>query len=173
MSTSVKFEGMKELTEKLDNLLSDEAVESALGKACALVERVAKQKAEKGSGDLRRSITSRIETDGNEKVGVVFTPLFYAPYVEYGTGLFAENGGGRKEVPWVYVEGGNSDGSGSKKKTVYATEEDAFAAAAFLEEKGLNAVVTYGQHPSPFLRPALYENREQIKRIIKGSVTND
>ena len=36
-------------------------------------------------------------------VGTVFTPLEYAPYVEYGTGLFAEKGG-RKDVPWHYQD---------------------------------------------------------------------
>ncbi|WP_299043873.1 hypothetical protein [uncultured Campylobacter sp.] len=34
-------------------------------------------------------------------VGVVYTPLEYAPYVEYGTGLFAVEGG-RADVPWSY-----------------------------------------------------------------------
>jgi len=53
------------------------------------VEAEAKKNAPKGTGELRRSITSRVEDDK----GIVYTPLEYAPYVEYGTGLFAENGG--------------------------------------------------------------------------------
>ena len=36
-------------------------------------------------------------------VGEVYTPLEYAPYVEYGTGLFAEDGG-RKDVPWYFKD---------------------------------------------------------------------
>ena len=58
-----------------------------------------KKKATKEKGDLRRSITSKVE--GAE--GVVYTPLEYAPYVEYGTGLFAESGG-RTDVPWNYQD---------------------------------------------------------------------
>ena len=73
--------------------------------------------------------------------GVVFTPLEYAPYVEYGTGLFAEEGG-RKDVPWCY-----QDDEGEWH-------------------------TTSGQHPQPFMRPALDENREQILRILKEAIKN-
>lgn len=83
----------------LEQIGATDKIQQALGKACAVVERAAKQKAPKGVGELRRSITSQV--DGTQ--GVVFTPLEYAPYVEYGTGLFAENGG-RKDVPWHYQD---------------------------------------------------------------------
>jgi HK97 gp10 family phage protein len=52
---------------------------------------------------LRRSITSKVESRGDRVEGIVFTPLEYAPYVEFGTGLFAEEGG-RKDVPWSYKD---------------------------------------------------------------------
>lgn len=83
----------------LDSLADEQAINAAIGKACALVERSAKEKAPKDTGALRRSITSEVAN----KEGVVFTPLEYAPYVEYGTGLFAESGG-RKDVPWNYQD---------------------------------------------------------------------
>ena len=125
--------------ERLEGMVDDAKLAKALGKACALVERSAKQKAPKGDGDLRRSITSKVEGD----VGIVYTPLEYAPYVEYGTGLFAENGG-RKDVPWAYED----------------------------EETG-ELIWTCGNHPQPYMRPALNENREEIKRILKESIVND
>lgn len=96
---SVEIKGLDGLLDSIDDLVNDEATEAALKKACALVERAAKEKAPKGNGELRRSIQSRIENGE----GVVFTPLFYAPYVEFGTGLFAEDGG-RKDVPWSYQD---------------------------------------------------------------------
>jgi HK97 gp10 family phage protein len=96
---SIEIEGINEVLEALDKLVDEEKIEAGLEKACALVERDAKQKAPKDTGELRRSITSKIE--GLE--GVVYTPLEYAPYVEYGTGLFAENGG-RKDTPWNYKD---------------------------------------------------------------------
>lgn len=95
----IKFEGSEELLQLFEKLESQEQLDTALGKACALVERSAKEKAPKDTGELRRSITSKVEN--NE--GIVFTPLLYAPYVEYGTGLFAEEEG-RKDTPWWYQD---------------------------------------------------------------------
>ena len=95
----IKFEGSEELVKLFEKLESQEQLDSALGKACALVEKSAKEKAPKDTGELRRSITSKVEN--NE--GIIFTPLEYAPYVEYGTGLFAEEGG-RKDTPWWYQD---------------------------------------------------------------------
>lgn len=169
---SIEFEGLDEVFESLDNIASQESVETALFKACALVERTARQKAPKVDGELRRSITSKIDKVGSDISGVVYTPLHYAPYVEYGTGLFAEGGKGRKEVPWVYVEGSTKT---STKKTIYANQQEAEESAAYLrEKKGLDAVVTYGMKPQPYMRPALNENREKIKKILKeGIMGND
>jgi HK97 gp10 family phage protein len=135
----ITFEGLDELLDKLDTMVDEETINKALGKACALVERSAKEKAPKGDGTLRRSITSKVE----DMEGVVYTPLLYAPYVEYGTGLFAEAGDGRKDVPWMYQD-----------------------------DKG-NWHSTSGMKPRPYLRPALNENREEIKRILKEGITGD
>lgn len=134
---SIEFQGLDNLIEKLEDVTDPQRLEAALGKACALVERSAKQKAPKGNGELRRSITSKVEN----LVGLVYTPLEYAPYVEYGTGLFAEEGG-RKDVPWCY-----QDDEGEWH-------------------------TTSGMKPHPYMRPALNENREEIKRILKEGLTN-
>ena len=96
---AIDLEGLDGVLEAIDELADTSNIESALGLACAVVERKAKQKAPKDSGQLRRSITSKVEN----LEGVVFTPLEYAPYVEYGTGLFAEEGG-RQDVPWNYQD---------------------------------------------------------------------
>ena len=137
---SVRIEGLDNVLEALNAIADPKELETAMKKACMLVERSAKMKAPKGNGELGRSITSEvnIEPDGTV-VGKVYTPLEYAPYVEYGTGLFAEAGDGRKDVPWSY-----KDDEGEWHSTS-------------------------GQHPKPFLRPALNENREQIKRILGGA----
>ena len=138
----ITIEGADELIERLDKLINIEQAMKSVGKACSVVERAAKQKAPKDNGELRRSITSKVEQDGNDAIGIVFTPLEYAPYVEYGTGLFAEEGG-RKNVPWCYQD-----------------------------DKG-EWHSTSGMHPQPFLRPALNENREQIKKILGEAIIND
>lgn len=135
MSTEIKVIGVDDITQRLAKIFEEQRMAAALGKACALVERSAKQKAPKGNGELRRSITSKVEGE----VGVVYTPLEYAPYVEFGTGLFAEEGG-RTDVPWSYQD-----------------------------DKG-EWHTTSGMHPQPFMRPALNENREEIKRILKEGI---
>lgn len=103
MADNVRVEGIESLVERLEAMSDPQQVRQALGKACAIVERAAKQNAPKGTGELRRSITSKIENQGGDMVGIVYTPLEYAPYVEFGTGLFAEFGG-RKDVPWNYKD---------------------------------------------------------------------
>jgi HK97 gp10 family phage protein len=140
---SIQFEGIEQIILKFDKIADAGNVEKAMQKACLLVEGEAKKKAPKDTGALRNSITSKVEQDSEGVKGIVFTPLEYAPYVEYGTGLFAEEGNGRK-TPWAYED-----------------------------EKTGDLIYTRGQKPQPYLRPALYENREKINSILKEGVTND
>lgn len=97
--SEIRLEGLDELMDGIEDIVDEAKINAALAKCCAIVERAAKQKAPKGNGELRRSITSKVE----DLEGVIFTPLEYAPYVEYGTGLFAEEGG-RQDVPWCYQD---------------------------------------------------------------------
>lgn len=135
--------GEEKVFEILDNLVDTQELERAMAKATIFVEGEAKKKVPRDTGNLANSITSKVETSGGEVVGTVFTPLYYAPYVEYGTGLFAEDGNGRQDVPWHYQD-----------------------------DKG-EWHTTSGQHPQPFMRPALDENREQVIQILKEGVIND
>ena len=135
MATEIK--GLDAVFKKLDSVIGIEKVEKNMQKACAIVERAAKENAPKDTGELRRSISSRVEVDANGDVtGLVFSPLEYAPYVEYGTGLFAESGG-RKDVPWCYQD-----------------------------DEG-NWHSTSGMKPHPYLRPALNDNRIKIILTLK------
>lgn len=99
----ISIENMDAVINEIAKMAEGPAMERALGQACAIVERSAKEKAPRDTGALRRSITSEVTREDGELVGNVFTPLEYAPYVEYGTGLFAESGG-RKDVPWCYQD---------------------------------------------------------------------
>ena len=96
---NIEFEGAEKLIARLDKMSDEAALKKSLETAALLVERSAREKAPKDTGALRRSIRSKVE--GLE--GIVYTPLEYAPYIEYGTGLFAE-GNGRKDVPWNYQD---------------------------------------------------------------------
>lgn len=136
---NIEFDGIEELLVRLDKMSDITKVQDSLSKATLLVEKEAKQNAPKDTGALRRSITSKVE--GLE--GTVFTPLEYASYIEYGTGLFAEVGNGRKKVPWNYKD-----------------------------DEG-NWHSTSGMKPQPFMRPALNNNREKIKKILKEGVLSN
>lgn len=162
---AIKFEGLESVLKAFEEMGNIANVEESLNKATLHLEGEVKMKAPKG--EIRNSISS--EVDG--LTGKVFTPLEYAPYVEYGTGLFAEGeGGGRQEVPWVYVKGNTSS---STTKTIH-TEESANQAVAFLRSKGLEAYKTSGQKPQPFMRPAMDENKDRILEILKeGLIGND
>ena len=139
---SINIEGSENLLSKLDKVAQAENLVNAMGKACALVEGEAKRKAPKDTGELRRSIESKVENNGEGVQGVIFSPLEYAPYIEYGTGLFAEKGG-RADVPWFYVD---DEGKGH---------------------------LTKGIHPHPYMRPALNEQKNKIKDILKECLLND
>ena len=135
----VVFEGLDEVFDTLDTIANPLGIEAALHKACMLVEREARTNAPKETGELRRSITSKVEG----LTGTVFSPLEYAPYVEYGTGLFSSHPmGGRKNVPWLYRD-----------------------------ERTGEYFYTSGQHPQPYMIPALNDNREEIIRIIREGIT--
>lgn len=140
----IEMRGLDGLVERLEHIAKGEGVsKEGLTNACLLVEREAKINSSKfkGDGALSRSITSKVEG----LTGMVYTPLFYAPYVEYGTGLFSSHPmGGRRDVPWIYFD---------EKKKEYFT--------------------TYGQKPQPYMRPALDENREKILELIKEGVLGD
>ena len=99
MADDIKIDGLEAVFNMLDSVVDPVALGKGLQMACALVERSAKQMAPKDNGELRRSIESKVEGT----TGIVFTPLEYAPYVEFGTGLFAEQGG-RTDVPWCYKD---------------------------------------------------------------------
>ena len=138
---SVEFDGLEDIIEKFEKLADKDTLESNIKKACALVEGTARENAPKDSGALRRSIESKVESSNTEVKGIVFSPLEYAPYVEFGTGLFAEKGG-RKDVPWAYKD-----------------------------DKSGELIFTKGQKPQPYLRPALHSNREKITEILKRGLT--
>jgi HK97 gp10 family phage protein len=143
MRLKVELTGLEAVLEDIEDIVNEAKMERAMGKACAVVERSAKGKAPKGTGELRRSITSKVVNNAGVIEGIVYTPLEYAPYVEFGTGLFAENGNGRKDVPWHYKD-----------------------------DEG-NWHSTSGMKPRPYMRPALNENRTKILRILKEGVGND
>lgn len=130
------IENLDKLISKLEKLND---VNQAMEQACILVENEAKIKCPVDNGLLRNSITHYIEDNPNELVGVVGTNIEYAPYVEFGTGIYSSLGNGRQDR-WKY-----KDAKGEWHSTI-------------------------GQHPQPYLQPALEENRRKIEKMFKEQV---
>lgn len=89
---------LDKLNYKLENL-ANLNVSKALNRACLVVENEAKKLCPVDTGDLRSSITHEVHND----VGIVGTNKEYAPYVEFGTGIFAVEGNGR-DTAWSYQD---------------------------------------------------------------------
>jgi len=71
-------------------------------KGALVLKEGMQQRAAKDTGDMSDGIQSHIIEESNEKIEDDVGPeASYAPYQEYGTGIYAEAGNGRK-TPWVY-----------------------------------------------------------------------
>ncbi|MEK4841598.1 MULTISPECIES: HK97-gp10 family putative phage morphogenesis protein [Bacillus] len=110
------------------HLTAKKAAHTAIGQ---FVSSKAKLLAAVDTGNLRRSISSKAE---QEKV-VIGTSSDYGIYIEKGTGIYAEDGDGRK-TPWMYRD-----------------------------PKTGKMVKTKGQHAQPYLRPAAENNKPQITQV--------
>lgn len=51
------------------------------------------------TGNLRNSITHKVLTD--EKKVIIGTDVEYAPYIEFGTGIYTSGG---RQTPWAYQD---------------------------------------------------------------------
>lgn len=101
-----EVEGLRELQAALTRAGVDAvpAMRTALGSAALIVQNAAKIKAPYRSGNLRRSIHHEVTESSGSVEAIVGTDVEYAKHVEYGTGIHAENGMGRK-TPWRFKGG--------------------------------------------------------------------
>lgn len=89
---------------------------------------------------LRNSIKPHIiEADDNHVADEVGPEVLYAPYVEYGTGIYAEGGKGR-QTPWVY----------------------------FSDKLG-HFVTTRGMRAQPFIRPTAEEDKGKVQAAVSAA----
>lgn len=86
---------------------------------------------------LRTNIFPRVSEEADQLI--VGTDVEYAIYVEYGTGIYAEEGKGR-QTPWFYYYEGKKGEPGWRR--------------------------THGQKPSKFLRRAFLDNVDSISKLF-------
>ncbi|MBO5969498.1 MAG: hypothetical protein J6S14_13475 [Clostridia bacterium] len=118
------------------------------------------------TSNLRNHIEYKVVP--NERAVYVGTNVKYAVYVELGTGMYYPNGG--RQGWWVYVKDGESSSSGSKNKGKIYTKQQAALIMHSLQEKGLDAHMTCGQKPHPFLKPAVTDHKDKYRNIIRNEL---
>ena len=91
-----------EVTSHKDECIKakNDQVGKAMEKIGLIAERYAKEKCVVDTGRLRNSISHQVN-DKNDTV-YIGTNVEYAPYIEFGTGIHAENGG--RPTPWSYQD---------------------------------------------------------------------
>jgi HK97 gp10 family phage protein len=133
---------MDDLQRQLSNLganLAKELSKAGLKAMRLNVEAKAKEKCVVDTGNLRASINTQEVIESGQSVIKTGTTVYYAPYIEYGTGLYAAGGDGRK-TPWIWkIES-------PKWQGILKTDE----------------ILWHGSHPHPFLRPAFDEGKSQV-----------
>lgn len=132
---------MNEISLNINKAIAEtmpKAILHALEYACQDIENEAVDRCPVDDGQLRASITHKVEKDGSSFVGAIGSNSEHAPYVHEGTGLYAKEGNGRTNVPWVYC-----DAQGE----FHSTE---------------------GQKPNPFLQDAIDKNMDNILKRLEG-----
>ena len=158
-----------ETVEKQLDGISKELAEKYVIQCGLQVERKAKKLCPKDTGDLARSI--RTELIGENEVAVG-TDVNYAIWVHEGTGLYAKGETSRpKGTYWIYIKKPNGEYDTYKEdhpgqSKIYYNLDDAKRAMRFLNELGLDAHITQGREPNPFLTNALHEEAPNLDIIL-------
>lgn len=139
------------ITVNIENLIENvlpERIIQALDDTCIYLVQEAQEKCPIGDGSgerghIRESIDHTVTYENGVFTGRVGSNNEIAIYVHEGTGLYAIEGNGRKEVPWTYQD---------RKGKWHSTK---------------------GMHPNQFLREAIEENRDFILENFEGILRDD
>lgn len=132
MAISISLElDSSELERRVRELMKNfpEAGEQCMERACLAVERKAKQNAPVDTSTLRNSLTHRVQRTLEGTEGYVFTNEEYAPFVEFGTGVYSDNGHGRS-TPWKFKD------RHGKWHTIVGQRPKKFLSNALISEQG-------------------------------------
>lgn len=116
-------------------------------------------------GELRQSIYTATENEGDICRGVCYTNKEYAPYVEFGTGPNGQksHAGVSPEVPLVYAQTGwtiPADAMSLSEAETYGL------GVARGKDNTILGYYTNGQAAKPFMYPALKNNEKEAADII-------
>ena len=125
-------------------LFTEKSMANAITMGAFRIVNTMKELAPKDTGEMAESITTQVVQNSKNEIAVRVGPtddIFYAKYVEYGTGIYAVNGVGR-QTPWVYYN-----------------------------QRWGQFVYTVGNKPQPFIYKSLVKNAPKIKEYLALSLT--
>lgn len=143
-------------------------VNTAMNESLNLIQSAAVMNAPSNLGQLKASIFTDIETVEGKLIGIVYSDLEHAWYVEFGTGPVgaANHTGVSPEVPVAYKTQGwlipgdkISEADALKYKFKRVTFKD-----------GSVFWATNGQPAQPFLYPAYIANENNIEKLFSEAI---
>ena len=164
MPTRTHIRGLAEAKRKLEQTAKDlhgGPMVNTFQKAVLLLVRDAKIKSPVDTGRLRSSITGEVTTirtlaGNNQLRGIAGTNVKYAPYMEFGTGVF--------------TNGEKLHGSPHRPSPKYLKEwarrhkTNEYVVARAIAMRG-------GLKPRKYFQYAADKNRDKIKKMIEDTVT--
>ncbi len=160
----VEIRGMKEIQDDLNRLGTEAAprVKFGLTKFLSIVADAARLKCPVKTGQLQSSITHQITREDDKVVeGRVGSNVKYAPYVEFGTGIYGPNKQvitpkNKKVLAWVAYGPRPTTAEGWKR--------------AQREGRAIFARRIRGMRPRPYLQPAMEENINKLVDCLKETL---
>lgn len=162
------IQGLDKLMKKYGQLAEEvagQAMERAVGASTKLVQAEAKLLCPVIDGELKRSLSVKVETQENRTVGTVYTDKKHAAYVEFGTGPRgqADHAGISPEVTPAYTQ---------KPWWIHESQIGWETAEMYhmfcLDTADGLFYQTSGQPAQPFLYPALKNNEDRVT----GNIAN-
>jgi HK97 gp10 family phage protein len=162
MRVTMRVDGLNQALANIQEWTEEkkQAVKDAINESALNIQTGAKQRLTSGgnvdSGRLRSSI--QIEPASADHMTLtVGTNVDYAPYVEWGTGVYANHPSiAGRSTPWAFP--------------VAATSGRKHYNWRIIDIDGVPYYLTKGAKPHPFLFPAAEEERPNYIRNIEGAL---
>lgn len=155
---------LNNLYSKLDKLCTNikKSAESGLNEATKQTQKYALNK--KVGNKEKDKILYEIINDKNTIIGRVYTNFKYAPFLEYGTGKFAE-------LPHIgttktFVKSGYT----YWYLPVEKAERDLPNPTIWVNDQEF--YIMFSQEPRPFMRPTAFERKNPNIKLIKQSISD-
>lgn len=153
MAIKYRIEGLKEIIRRTDPRLLLGPLRDFFKRAAIVVQSSAREKAPVDTGRLRSSIAYQIDSSEPPLWTKIGTNVKYAPYMEYGTGPFAEGPGAKGGRHWPP----------GPPLSVWAARHgfsSGYQVARIIGQRG-------GLRPRRYLRAALKESLAQISGLVR------